>query len=231
MITFKMTDGKLQVNQQSGFTIIEMLIATSVLSVLLLVSALVIQNIGNTFYKVNTQSRVQDNVLSITNEISQELIHSTNVNNINVLPTAGTPGYFCVDNYRYTYVIGKQMSYPSNPKSNQTFHVLWRDSPTLPCATALPNLNNSVPSPGGTELIGSNSRLTAFCVGIYNSSSPSPCTKQPINSSAFNITIGAAYGDDDLLTQPTSTNAACKGSISDQFCATSFLTTIANNRM
>lgn len=162
---------------QAGFTIIELMIATAVLStILVLVTAMMIK-VGNLYYKGISQARTQDNARAITDELAQHLRLS------NGSTSAGGPNYgaFCIGDTRYTYVLYRKVS-----ASLPTQHVLWRDTNPTPnlCSAPLPNMNNSTPSPGGTELIAPNSRLTAFNIS---------------GSSPYNISVGVAYGDDDLL--------------------------------
>jgi hypothetical protein len=48
----------------------------------------------------------------------------------------------------------------------------------------------------------------------------------------YRITIRVVYGDDDLISNPTQDNAACKVSISgSQYCAQSDLSTVVKKRI
>jgi len=219
-----------------GFTIIELLIATAVLSIVLVMITVIMISIGNLYYKGLNQARIQDNTRAVSDDISQHLKLGDNFFQV----TNGSAGAYCVGSTRYTYVLYRQID--DSPSANQTRHVLWRDANPTPgsCPAVLLNLMASTPSAGGTELIGPHSRLTAFSI---------------TGTSTYAVKVGEAYGDDDLLcdigypgdctfqgvsahmnqiiagsTNPTS-DLRCKGSVGDQFCATSILNTTAVRRL
>ncbi len=58
---------------QKGFTIIELMIATAVLSTILVMVTVVMVNIGSLYYKGINQARVQDDVRSIADEIIKNI--------------------------------------------------------------------------------------------------------------------------------------------------------------
>ncbi|HXR50448.1 MAG TPA: prepilin-type N-terminal cleavage/methylation domain-containing protein [Verrucomicrobiae bacterium] len=204
------------VREQAGFTIIELMIATTVLSVILLMATAIMISIGNLFYKGVSQARVQDNIRTITDDVSNHLRLGSAVANPTGSPLvrSGQSIYsLCIDTTRYSYVIGMQIGAPLN-------HVLWRDTLATAgsCApadlsTADPAATNGGVAGSGTELIGPKSRLTAFSL----SSTTTPYT----------INVGVAYGDPSL-----SPAGVCLGTsdTSDQFCSTATLTTTVDKR-
>ena len=223
-----------------GFTIIELLIATAVLSTILLMVTVVMINIGHLYYKGINQSRIQDNVRAITDDVSQHLKLGDNFFQVN----NGSTYAYCIGDTRYTYLLYKQIGTNPGPPDYQSQHVLWRDTNPTPgsCPSVLLDLSTTLPSANGTELAAPNSRLTSFSI---------------IGSSPYNIVVGEAYGDNDLLcdtgtlndcttsynansviaklitgllSSPTG-NIYCRGSIGDQFCATSNLNTTVVSRL
>ncbi len=62
----------LKANQQA-FTIIELMIATTVVSVILLMVSIIMINIGGLYYKGFSQARTQDNLRSISDEVARQL--------------------------------------------------------------------------------------------------------------------------------------------------------------
>lgn len=191
---------------QAGFTIIELLIATAVLSTILLLVTTLMINIGKLYYKGISQARVQDNVRSITDEVAQHL----QLGDSFIPVTSGPERAYCIGTTRYTFIIGVQIDHPNK-------HVLWRDKNPTPgnCPSVLPNLTATTPSIGGSELIAPNSRLTDLTI---------------TGSSPYSVSVGVAYGDDDLLNL-SGINTKCKGNIGDQFCATAKLQTIVVRRL
>jgi prepilin-type N-terminal cleavage/methylation domain-containing protein len=225
---------------EKGFTIIELMIATSVLSIMLLMVTVMMINIGNLYYKGISQARVQDNVRSITDEISKRLELGDHFFLVPDHPLAGAERAYCIGNTRYTFILYKQIDTDSR-------HVLWRDTNPSPgsCPSNpadLPNLNQAIPSAGGTELLAPHARLTAFTI---------------TGNSPYDVTISEAYGDSDLLCDngtnhdcvvndnPASVvrklvsgtlagpagTIRCRGDIGEQFCATAILDTKVVKRL
>lgn len=236
---------------QKGFTIIELMIATAVLSTILLLVTVLMINIGNLYYKGINQSRIQDNVRSVTDEISQRmqlgdvvLSASGNAANNNADQRA-----YCIGSARYTYIVGVQIGTPVPGSAAPVYrHVLWRDDNPASGTCSIIDANKvnladpaNPPSPSslhGSELIAPRSRLIAF--SIVSSPSGSPYT----------LSVAEAYGDNDLLCSPSVANSCnagapamtqfvdfthgnllCKGDIGQQFCATAHLETSVVRRL
>ncbi|HEY5442285.1 MAG TPA: prepilin-type N-terminal cleavage/methylation domain-containing protein [Candidatus Saccharimonadales bacterium] len=219
---------------QRGFTIIELMIATSVLSVILLLVTTMMISIGNLFYKGVNQARIQDAVRSTADEISQQLELSGSVPKLGTDSIGGvTVNMYCIGSTRYSYVLNTQMG-SSLP------HILWRDNPTSGCDPGtgpgtgvaanltVANPNNGGDATNGAELASPNSRLTAFCIGSLDATG-AICTYNL--TSPYTISVGMAYGDNTLLANLPGINAVCNGSVGDQFCATAHLTTTVANRL
>ncbi len=230
-------------NKQAGFTIIELLIATSILSTMLVMVTTMMIGISNLYYKGINQSRVQDAVRGVTEEVG----HALQLTDKTPLSEASPISFsingstlaikaYCIDTTRYSYIIGVQIG----SGSNRISHVLWRDD-IAATANCLPvNLQLSNPESGpnagtnGTELATPNSRLNKFTIGLI---------------SPYNISVGMVYGDDDLLCSPSVVGSCasstvmspqaqytlgdlrCRGKTGDQFCSVSNLTTTVVQRL
>lgn len=204
---------------QKGFTILELMIATTIVSVILILVTVVLISIGNLFYKGNSQATAQDSARSIIDEISQQLELSSGAISSNVSTVGGTVYAYCIGSYRYSFIPNQQIG----TNLGQVMHVIWRDAaPSSGGCTALSygTMNTSTPSSGGTELMPANTWLT--CLDI-NGSCGSPLGS---NGSPYTMTVGIAFGDPNLTNGPgNGTNTTCQGSDGDQFCATANLTT------
>jgi prepilin-type N-terminal cleavage/methylation domain-containing protein len=226
---------------QKGFTIIELMIATIVFSVIILLSSVMITNIGNLYNKAINQSRIQSTVRSLISDTTQQLKLSSGqftVPSVPLTPSSGNPIYgYCIGSVRYSYILGI--------KIGTIPHVLWRDvnNSQGSCVPVDISVGNLVNNNTGVELMAPNSRLTAFSITANSKSGGSP----------YSVVIDVAYGDDDLLcdtSQPnscTSTSTlrikypnnppnitvACKsGNISGrQFCAVAGLNVLVNQRV
>lgn len=250
-----MIDNNSTKNAEAGFTIIELMIATAVLATILLLVTVLMISIGNLYYKGINTARVQDDVRSAVDDVSQNL----EFDGATPTPTSSPISYngipidaYCIGTTRYSYIIGVQQG-TGNDTDNQSTpriaHVLWQDTISNGGTTCPPaNLAGSDPSTpdpaigatltgtNGTELIAPNSRLTAFCIaGSSGSSSGSICFNNVI--SPYTVSIGMAYGDADLLNisgrgvSGVNINTECRGGTGDQFCSTASLTTSVTERL
>jgi len=196
----------------SGFTIVELMIATAVLSVILVLVAIVMTNIGRLYFKGSNQAKVQNNVRTISSDIAQRLQLSSGQ-----MAPADDDGSnpvkaYCIGTARYTYVVNEQLG----GDDTEYKHVLWRDR--VPAGTCENTIDLRSDNPGGTEgveLVTTKSRITHFTIDFGDLGGPSV------------INLGLAYGDEDLFTAATrgTSNPKCAGEAGGQFCATASLTT------
>jgi len=205
------------IRKQQGFTIIELMIATAVLSVMLLVVSTLMITIGRLYQKGVNQSKVQGAVRTITSDVSDNLKLSnkfTSITDIN-----GTDKrVYCIGDTRYTYVVGRQLGtgddVDGTPKSK---HVLWRDKLLTQTCEPVADLDN--PGTDGVEMLPSNSRLI-----VFNVSSETPRL----------TALSVAYGDSDLLSDDHDNLnwfTTCTGESSGQFCAVAKLTSATSQRI
>ncbi len=203
---------------EAGFTIIELLIAMTVLATMLVIVTLAMTSIGNLYYKGVNASRVQDDTRTIANQLSQDVQLSNGVSTGSTTSGGYTILSLCTSTVRYSYIVGVQIG------SSGVAHALWRDNNpnSATCSPVNITTTNPVGSTGGVELIAPHSRLTDLSVSDGS----------PVNPGLFTIDVAVAYGDDDLLNLvPGTINSTCKGQIGDQFCATSSITTTVVQRL
>jgi len=211
--------------QQKGFTVIELLIATAIFSLVLLMVTFGIIQITRVYYKGVTETNTQSAARSIVDTISQS-IQFGGTGNIQATSgsTPGTSYGFCIGNQLLSYVLGYQVVDSPNSSLKQSYHGLVVSSaascggPVGPVA----NLRTTANIPNSRELIGKNMRLSKLSV-------------QPVagTSNLWNITVKVMYGDDDVFTTAADNpNAACKNIVQGtQFCAVSELNTIVEKRV
>ncbi|HVX47983.1 MAG TPA: prepilin-type N-terminal cleavage/methylation domain-containing protein [Candidatus Saccharimonadales bacterium] len=198
---------------ETGFTIIELMIATAVLSTILVMVTVLMVNIGSLYYKGINQSRVQDDVRTITNDV----IANIKLNDKAPIGPVGVPGVagesaYCVGTVRYFYILGVQIGNPPVGGGITPRQILWRDNNPIPgsCPTQIDPTNPSSPQVSlnnanlvsadavnqGKEMITSSSRLTQFNMTTSSDSLPT-------------VTVGVAYGDNDLLCNPSAVPGSC----------------------
>jgi prepilin-type N-terminal cleavage/methylation domain-containing protein len=207
---------------EAGFTIVELMIATVVFSVILVIASSVMIHVNNLYYKGVTQIKLQDEIRGLNDELTRRLqlntVGPTQVvaNDITFNDSIGvsrTISAYCIGNVRYSFIKNTQIG--SDTAKGQINHVLWRDTaPVGQCAPA--DLRLATPSANGTEMLGQNNWLTEFSIS-------------PL-STPYNIAIAVAYGDQDLLNF-SGAATTCKNGVGDQFCAYASLATLAEQRL
>lgn len=227
---------KVTKKNQFGFTIVELLIATTIFSIVLVGAMAGFTQIGRLYYKGVVAAKTQEVNRAIIEEISQAI--QFNKTTLRTSLVAGGPdvpvgntdtGYFCIGPKRYTYALDRRLSFSTSPTGKEKRHVMWVDQPINGCAestTGPADLTQADPCLGGAtcingrELMGENMRLTKLVLAGTN-------TLQ-------SISVSVAFGDDEnngpLVTD--SGRRVCRGdSFTVQFCAISELSTTAYRRV
>jgi prepilin-type N-terminal cleavage/methylation domain-containing protein len=214
--------------KNKGFTIVELMIATTILSTILVLVTGVMISIGRLYYKGINQARVQDAVRTIVDDVSQHLqLNDKDPTNGGTQLLGGeTVQTYCIGTARYTYVTGVKIGdvprqADNTAKSGQIFrHILWRDTVKGGCSgpadLAVDNPSSATGGSDGTELIPGNSQLTSFSIDL--------------SGSPYAASISIAFGDNDLLNL-NGADTTCRGASGDQFCSTASLSTTAVKRL
>jgi prepilin-type N-terminal cleavage/methylation domain-containing protein len=220
-----MLEAKLGKKSIGGFTIIELLIAMTVFSLILTAAVFGMVQVGRAYYKGVIVSRTQHTTRSILDDISRTIqlsggdIVFGNDNSIRAL---------CIGGVRYSVLMNAQLteSAPVDFDSDnpQAKNVFWKE--TGGCAGDVLTLENFATGieGEGTELLGANMRVTDFRVTNHD------------NSSLYTITLSIAYGDQDLLDvadddDGNSRTICAPGVAGTQFCAISELSTTVMRRL
>ncbi len=210
-----------------GFTIVELMMATIVFSVIMLIVAAAVVRFTANFQRGATQTTTQNTARSIIDEVSQSLQFSTGYQKL--APNGSNNGYY-VNPQQYSYALGKQVGNGNN------YALVAR--PAISPADAPQNLSQGV-STNSKELLGDGMRLARFDIN-----------EKRLNS-VYEVTIRVAYGDDDLLCSPTKGNCnnnvimtpgdfanpsylkdlQCKAQKGSQYCAVSELSTTVQRRI
>lgn len=225
----------------SGFTLVELLIAMTVFSVVLILVILGIRGFFITFYRSQVNASTQNTVRTISNTIEKSLEYSATTPE-EFAPTSTQPvGLLCTGNQEFAYLLGKAVGTPEAPTFGlHELSVTPGDCPTDPQSQGGWNT--------GTSLLGNNYRLITFKLTPLSS---------PANYYALDIKIaytsgGAQNAGDDLLCSPsvipatdpggcapstanltdfTLPDITCKTSAGSQFCDVAELQSIVENRL
>jgi prepilin-type N-terminal cleavage/methylation domain-containing protein len=227
---------------QRGFTIIELLVATLIFSIILIVITAGVLSFTRQYYRGLVESKTQ----AVARQIMDDVVRTIQYNPGNMYPI-GTPtsGYCIGSNVRYSFARNIQVIEGGGvPASHQGNHGLIKDkvngcnTGTAPIAVAS---EPAVLASGRREVLGERMRLVKFII------TPSSA------ADSYKVTVRVAYGDDDVLCSPTvpaanpggcdnnggdaagamynSSDVKCKLKAGNQFCAVSELTTVVNKRV
>jgi competence protein ComGC len=215
---------KRDTHRAAGFTIIEILVATLVFSLVLLLIAVGVMQFNHAYYSGITQTETQNTARNILEQISQDIQFSGDQVTSPIANSGrGTDPEdgICVGSDRYSYRLGWELV-NSGPDAlrHQTLHAVVKDSPGLCSGMSAQNFRVRLTA-DSTELLGQYMRLSKLSVTPLGGS-----------SNLYSIDVRVVYGDDDLLTTPvTASNAACKVASGNQFCAVSELSTVVQQRI
>jgi prepilin-type N-terminal cleavage/methylation domain-containing protein len=203
-------------HDEYGFTIIELLIATLIFSLILILCTTGLIQVSRTYYKGITASTTQSASRNLIDTISQNVQFSGGSIIPGLKSIAASPNVkgFCIDNNRYSYLEDKEQVGDT--------HVFLLDQMGSACDANTPVLD--VNNPGlvtYTELMAPNTRLSKFSF-----------TK--VTDNLYQVQLRMIYGDDDVLNKvvgPNFHNQCDTSSIGTQFCSISDSTTVVQRRV
>lgn len=195
-----------------GFTIIELLIATIVFSVVLLLVTGAIIQFSKIYYKGTIQARTQETARTVLQEVSQAVQFSANDPVSVSVPDGDTKkGYLCAGGRSYTYVLNKQLG----SGSDQAKHVMVSSSDGS--CKAFEGMDQAALPLGSRELLGERMQLVDINI------------QQIGTTKLYQVSVHVVYGENgDLAADKKSCNLNIVGG---QFCAVSYLTTTVVRRL
>jgi len=212
--------------QQAGFTIIELMIATLVFSVILLIITAGIISLTNQYYKGVTSSNTQSVARSVMDTITQDIQFSSGTLTPPRTSSNNAVQYFCTGNNMYTYKLGFQLKDGVGLAADQTNSAL----------VTSPVVGGSCPSPAtvtGFPTSGTHRELLNPGMRVANLN-----ITPGASSNSWTVEIRLASGDSDLLNNPQpvnpnnpATQTSCRSGSGSQFCAVSELTTTVEERL
>lgn len=204
-------------HDKRGFTIMELMIATMVFGVVLLVVTSAILQFTRVYYKGITETKVQDTARTIVDTIAQGIqFNGGNVTTTTTSPSPGASYAFCVGNIQYSYTTGYMLA--ESPSGSQTYHALVSNN-IAGCTSSTPAQNVRSAGATGRELLAPNMRLAKMQV-------------TSVGPNVYKISVRVVYGDDPILTNPNAATANCIGQRQGtQFCASSDITTTVVKRV
>jgi prepilin-type N-terminal cleavage/methylation domain-containing protein len=228
---------------QQGFTIVELMIATAIFGVMLVLIITSINSYTSDYYKANINSAAQATVQSISANVEGTIKNTSQV-------TSGTnayANYYCTDNEEYLYNIGSEN--PTETASLSMPYALYEFP--IPNGQCYPTPQSSTAGKAayteGSSLLGSYYRLLNFSVVQVSTTS-----EWLINIKLAYTSGGVNTAGDDLLcvpgdsyngpdgcspasnftnfSEPGVTNAICKLNVeARQFCDVAELQSTVSN--
>lgn len=233
-------------NQSGGFTIVELLIATAVFSMVLLGTATMVIQVSRMYYKGIVSTRTQNETRALLEAISRPIqLEEAKVATTKPGPTPAdppvkitgtpftvasaqiyTPEAICVGATRITFVKGLKVNPDVAFDRDSIRHAVWIEpiNNVGTCKDNVPNLSSDLATGAlpanvpqrGRDLISKNMRLVDLKV-----------VETPAGSGLWSIKVKVLYGERDLMgpanAAPTGTPqnypTACKGFIAgSQWC-------------
>lgn len=220
-----LTNIRIARKNESGFTIVELLIAMTVFAGMMLIATLILLQVSNMYYRGVNTAKTQEVTRTALAAITEQFqfnkgLYTTGSDNTTI---AGfTLKSFCIGDVRFSYAEDRRVS-PSvsggySGPNQQIKHVLWQDRKSVDNCPPV-DLSKDVPSNGGRELLDENMRLAKLTV------TPVPSLVTPTR--LYSIDMKVIYGDNDLIERDASNSpVGCLGSVvGSQWCATSGLQT------
>lgn len=214
-------------SDNKGFTIVELMIATVVFSMVLLLLSLAIVQVGRMFYKGTAINRTQDTARKVTDDIVQAIQFGPSSMSgpvsgaprlVGTAPNQFTAQSLCIGGIRYSFVDDRSLGGNS---AYQAKHVLWKDRTSDPTCPPLDLSRDYDPasSSDGEEMLGENMRAALIDV-------------TPPSDGIWGISVTISYGDQPDLFETGSSFSKCIGTnAGGQFCAVSTISTNAVKRL
>jgi hypothetical protein len=213
-----------------GFTVVELLIATAVFAMVLLIAQTSFVHIGNLFYRGISITNTQEVADHIFQDINGNFQNAGAIGGSQNSP-AGGYDYYCIGNTRYTYRINQQTDTSAvSTRSPSGNYGILKDrlagagnACNAPCDPPSGNCTSgiTVPFNNPVELLGDKMRVEQFSVA-----------QSTTTSNLYNVAIVLAYGDSDNLTYSDPADfstASCKAEAQNTFCAVSRVNTAVYN--
>lgn len=197
-------------SKQAGFTIVELMVATTVFSVILVVITVGVLYFTRSYYKGVYSSMTQSTARTITDTVTQTVQFGANEPVTYEYQEAdyspNTVNFFCAGGYVFVFDLGEKYEVGA-----ATEGMYMQPTPNSGCTVPLDVT-------GRRQLLGNRMRVTYVNFSL--------------NGGAYTFDIKVAYGDDDLLDDGGGSGAEiqCKSEAGYEYCAVARLTATAQRR-
>lgn len=195
-------------DKQAGFTVVELMVATTVFSVILVVITMGVLHFTHSYYKGVYTSMTQATARTISDTVVQATQFGSDLpvtyTYVDANYVLDTPHYFCAGGYVFVFDIGEKYEVGGAAEG-----MYMQPIPSTGCG--IPGV-----STGRRQLLGNRMRVTY--VNFEQS------------GSAYTFDIKIAYGDDELLEGSTGPEKQCTVDAGSEYCAVARITATAERR-
>jgi prepilin-type N-terminal cleavage/methylation domain-containing protein len=213
---------------QTGFTIIELMIASLIFSTVLVLITVGVLYFTSMYYKGVNLTATQTTTRKIVDNIAQAIQFSGGTITAPGVDTATGASVMCIGSKRYTYKTDRQVVEAVTNATYEVHHGLVVDIPTSGICTNTTGVTGftNAGALGGTsqfELVGTDQRLNNFSVTRVGT------------TNSWLISVSVSFGAYDLFTSTLDTDPqayeSCKATDGSQYCAAAKLTTTVEKRV
>lgn len=215
---------------QRGFTLVELMVATTVFTVIMATVAAMLVQYSNSQRKAVNETAVQNVARDVIDRVSQSLqFEGRSVTALS--STDNTIGY-CIGTTRYSVALGRQVT-------TSTTHAAMVDRTGIGCGGSAQLVRTATSGLMGTELVGNQMRMASFDI-------------TSAQTGLYSVTLRVVFGATDLLCSQSASvscnpadnatsaifdgenipaDTACKTGKDGRFCAVSELATTVRSRL
>lgn len=189
--------------RQDGFTIVEMMVATLVFSVVLLIITTGVIRATQLYYKGITLVKTQNAARSVMDSVSQAIQFSGGVIS---WPDPGSTmqGAGCIGNQKFDFHLGSKLETDGHSDGTQDLQDNYALAVNPSVASCASSTAATLPDSTFTELLSPHMRLTRLTVA--------PITPAPGDTDRlYNVAVTVVYGDYDQFCDGSLTGTAANG--------------------
>lgn len=203
---------------QAGFTVLELMVATSIFAIVLLVLTVGVMSFSRDYFSSINRSSTQTVARSIIDDIAHTIQFSGSTLTENVV---GNTHAWCFDNVQYLAATGYQVT-PTSDLANfkNTYGLIKRVASGCGNVDVTNNGSYTFDQNTDKELLAKNMRISLLQISKVGN--------------AYTIHVRVATGDTELFNNigpPDWSQMACKSQSGSQFCAVSDLSTTVEQRI
>lgn len=204
----------------AGFTVLELMVATTVFAIVLLVLTAGVLSFSRDYFASTTRGNTQVVARALIDDIAKTIQFGQSIPATNA---SGNTKVLCLDNVQYLYATGYQVAAATNlPKHQSKYGMIKRVSASGCPAPADITGGFAFNASTDKELLSKNMRISKLDV-------------LALGNNTYTVNVRVAYGDDDLFgitgPPPAWSTIVCKSGAGSQFCAVSDLSTTVQQRI